>query len=85
MASKSVRESLAKDLLKGLSAKENRETRKALQSTRPHVLFLENLDFINDTIVELKTRGHLPQSVNEVRITQRKNKSSKKYSKTLSR
>ena len=56
MASKSVRESLAKDLLKGLSAKENRETRKALQSTRPHVLFLENLDFINDTIVELKTR-----------------------------
>jgi len=77
MASKSVRDSLAKDLLKSLSAKENRETRKALQSTRPHVLFLEDLNFINDTIKELKTRGHLPQSVQEARITQGKIKAAR--------
>lgn len=81
MASKSVRDNLAKDLLKGLSAKENRETRKALQSTRPHVLFLENLDFINDTIVELKRRGHLPQSVKEAKITQGKIKAARRLAK----
>jgi len=59
MASPYVREKLAKQLLKKISAQQNRNNRNALQGTRPHVLFLENLDFINKTIGQLLSRGHV--------------------------
>ena len=39
-----VRDKLAKGLLKDLSSEENKRTRKQLQKARPQVLFLENLD-----------------------------------------
>ena len=54
-----IRTKLAEALLKDLSSDENKRTRKKLQKARPQVLFLENLNFINDTIKELTTRGHL--------------------------
>lgn len=82
MASPEVRDKLAKKLLKNLSAAENRETRKALQSSRPHVLFLEDLKFINETIAELKKRGHLPKTVKEANITKGKLKQARAIAKT---
>ena len=58
-----VRDRLAKALLKDLSSEENTRTRKQLQRARPQVLFLENLDFINDTIKELTERKHLDEDI----------------------
>jgi hypothetical protein len=58
-----VRDKLAKGLLKDLSSEENKRTRKQLQKARPQVLFLENLDFINDTIKELTKREHLDEDI----------------------
>jgi hypothetical protein len=58
-----VRDKLAKALLKDLSSEENVRTRKQLQKARPQVLFLENLDFINDTIKELTEREHLDEDI----------------------
>ena len=45
-----VRKNLSDALLKDLSSKENKRTRKQLQRARPQLLYLENLDFINETI-----------------------------------
>ena len=58
-----VRDRLAKALLKDLSSEENTRTRKQLQRARPQVLFLENLDFINNTIKELTKREHLDEDI----------------------
>ncbi len=57
-----VRKQLAKGLLKDLSRAENIKTRKKVQAARPQLLFLNNLDFINDTIEELIKRGRLAKS-----------------------
>lgn len=81
MASSDVRDKLAKHLLKSLSAKENRETRKALQSTRPHVLFLQDLKFINETIKILKEKGHIPESVREADIGKKNLKAARELAK----
>ena len=58
-----VRTKLAEALLKDLSSDENKRTRKKLQKARPQVLFLENLNFINDTIKELTEREHLDEDI----------------------
>ena len=65
MASSYVRDKLAKDLLRQLSSAQNKDVRKKLQSARPHVLLLPNLDFINDTIKQMSIRNRL-KNVEEV-------------------
>jgi len=65
MASSYVRDNLAKDLLRQLSSAQNKDVRKKLQSARPHVLLLSNLDFINDTIKQMSIRNRL-KNVEEV-------------------
>ena len=52
-----VRKNLSDALLKDLSSKENERTRKQLQRARPQLLYLENLDFINETIKKLTERA----------------------------
>ena len=64
-----IRKELAEALLKDLSSDENKRTRKKLQKARPQVLFLENLNFINDTIKELGSRGHLDEEINLLKFT----------------
>ena len=64
-----VRKKLSDALLKDLSSKENDRTRKQLQRARPQLLYLENLDFINETIKKLTERGRLKTEVNTVEFT----------------
>jgi hypothetical protein len=64
-----VRKNLSDALLKDLSSKENERTRKQLQRARPQLLYLENLDFINDTIKKLTEKGRLDTEVNTVKFT----------------
>ena len=46
----SVRKKLSSKVLRDLSSKENKKTRKLLQKARPQLLYLEDLDFINEKI-----------------------------------
>lgn len=64
-----VRKNLSDALLKDLSSKENKRTRKQLQGAKPQLLYLENLEFINDTIKELVGRGRIAKSVKTVQFT----------------
>ena len=66
-----VRKQLAKQLLSDLSSKENRKVRKQLQGARPQLLFLEDLEFINDTIRELVERKRIPGTVKTLAFTQK--------------
>lgn len=63
MASASVRDKLAKNLLKKLSAQQNKQSAKTLKSPRPQVLFLEDLQFVEDTVRKVKEKGYVPESV----------------------
>ena len=65
MASSYVRDKLAKDLLRQLSSHQNKKVRRQLQSTRPHVLNLDNLNFINNTIRAMTEKNKL-ENVSEV-------------------
>lgn len=65
----SVRKKLGDALLRDLSSKENKKTRKQISGATPQLLFLENLDFINDTIKELVSRDRIPKSVKTVEFT----------------
>lgn len=65
MASSYVREKLAKDLLRQLSKDQNKKVRAQLQSTRPHILNLDNLNFINSTIKAMSEKNKLT-NVSEV-------------------
>lgn len=63
MASTSVRKNLANNLLRKLSAEQNKVNEKTLKSRRPQVLFLDNLQFVEDTIKKVKEKGYIPESV----------------------
>ena len=56
MSRSNVRKTVADKLLHRLSAEENRKTRKAVQGTRPQLLYLENINFINEAIQEMNNR-----------------------------
>lgn len=58
-----VRKKLTKTLLKDLSSAENRKLRKTLQSAQPHLLILDDLDFINKTVLKLIERGRITKDV----------------------
>lgn len=64
----SVRKKLSSKVLKDLSSKENKKTRKLLQKARPQLLYLEDLDFINETISELVERGRISKDVKLVTL-----------------
>lgn len=66
-----VRKQLARQLLRDLSSKENVKVRKQLQGARPQLLFLEDLEFINDTIRELVERERIPGTVKTLAFTQK--------------
>lgn len=68
MASKSVREKLAKNLLKKLSKEQNEQSAKTLKSSRPQVLFLEDLQFVEDTVRKVKEKKYVPESVKVKKI-----------------
>lgn len=68
MASKSVRDNLAKNLLKKLSKEQNEQSAKTLKSPRPQVLFLEDLQFIEDTVRKVKEKEYVPESVKVKKI-----------------
>lgn len=63
-----VREKLGKELLKDLSAAENKQTRKAVQAARPQLLYLDNLNFINETIEKLVARNRLAKSFQLIKL-----------------
>jgi hypothetical protein len=56
MSRSNVRKTVSDKLLHRLSAEENRKTRKAVQGTRPQLLYLENINFINEAIQEMNNR-----------------------------
>ena len=58
-----VRSKLTKALLKDLSSAENRKLRKTLQKAQPHMLILDDLDFINNTVSKLIERGRITKDV----------------------
>ena len=58
-----VRSKLTKALLKDLSSAENRKLRKSLQKAQPHMLILDDLDFINNTVSKLIERGRITKDV----------------------
>lgn len=64
-----IREQLAKELRKVLTSAENRRMRKAQQRSRPQLLFLENLNFINDVIRELVERGRIRKDFAQIQFT----------------
>ena len=55
----SVRKELAEKVKAHLSSEGVKKSRKTLQKVRPQILFLDNLNFINDTIKELTERKHI--------------------------
>ena len=63
MASSSVRNNLAKNLLKKLSKEQNTQSAQTLKSPRPQLLFLEDLKFVEDTVKKVKEKGYVPESV----------------------
>ena len=65
----SVRKELSDRILKDLSSEETKKTRKKLQGARPQLLFLNNLEFINETITKLIDKGYINQDVKKVRLT----------------
>jgi hypothetical protein len=58
-----VRKQLTDALLKDLSSKENKKLRKTLQSAQPHMLILDDLNFINNTVSKLIERGRITKDV----------------------
>ena len=64
MSSSAVREELAKDLLTLLNKETNEATRAGVTTQKPQLLFLEDLEFINDTIRELIERKHISSRTN---------------------
>ena len=64
----SVRKKLTEALLKDLSSKENRKLRKTLQSAQPHMLILDDLNFINETVSKLIERGRISKDVKVVTL-----------------
>ena len=61
----SVRKELAQGLLKDLGSEENKRTRKALTKAKPQVLFLKNLNFINETIQALAKKGKIRGAITD--------------------
>ena len=68
MASNSVRNNLAKNLLKKLSAEQNNQSAKTLKSPRPQVIFLEDLQFVEDTVRKVIEKGYVPKSVKVIKL-----------------
>jgi hypothetical protein len=64
----SVRKKLTEALLKDLSSKENRKLRKTLQLAQPHMLILDDLNFINETVSKLIERGRISKDVKVVTL-----------------
>jgi len=64
MSSSAVREKLAKDLLTLLNSETNKATRAGVTTQKPQLLFLEDLEFINNTIKELIARKHISARTN---------------------
>ena len=71
MASNSVRNNLAKNLLKKLSAEQNNQSAKTLKSPRPQVIFLEDLQFVEDTVRKVIEKGYVPKSVKVIKLIRR--------------
>ena len=67
MATKSVRDNLAKNLLKTLSKEQNEQSAKRLKSRRPQILFLEDLKFVEELIEKIKVKGYIPKSVRVIK------------------
>lgn len=66
-----VRKRLGDALLRDLSKKENTKTRKQLSGGRPQLLYLENLEFINDIIRILVEKGRIPKSIKVLEFTEK--------------
>ncbi len=64
MSDKNVRKKISKSLLKLLNSETNKATRKRVSKQKPQLLFLEDLEFINDTIRELIERKHISSRTN---------------------
>mgnify|MGYP001180001039 FL=1 len=63
-----VRKELAEKVKAHLSSEGVKKSRATLQKVRPQILFLDNLNFINDTIKELTERKHI-KNVSLVQIS----------------
>tara|TARA_E500000331_G_scaffold115125_1_gene112194 strand:+ start:317 stop:1741 length:1425 start_codon:yes stop_codon:yes gene_type:complete len=59
MAKASIRKNLAEGIKTALNRESNLRQRAALQNSRPQIIFLYDLEFINDTITEMLKRRHL--------------------------
>ena len=59
MSTESVRKNLSDKLLKLFISEETEETRKELES-RPQVVFISDLTWLDMTILEMMSRGHMP-------------------------
>jgi len=66
-----VRKKLSAALLRDLSKKENTKTRKQLSGGRPQLLYLEDLEFINDIIRILVEKKRIPKSIKVIEFTKK--------------
>lgn len=60
MSSPSVRKHLSEELLKFASREENQLIRSAINK-KPQIVFLEDLKWLDDTILEMMAREHMPK------------------------
>lgn len=56
MSRSNVRKTLNEKILRSLRKEENERTRKAIQGTRPQVIYLEDLSFIKDAIADINEK-----------------------------
>ena len=56
MSRANVRKTLNEKILRLLRREENERTRKAIQGTRPHVIYLDDLSFIKDAIADINEK-----------------------------
>ena len=60
MSTPSVRKNLSDKLLKFASKEENKLIRSAINK-KPQIVFLEDLKWLDDTILEMMERKHMPK------------------------
>ena len=77
----SVRKELAEKVKAHLSSEGVKKSRKTLQKVRPQILFLDNLNFINDTIKELTERKHI-KNISLVQLDENKLTRARKIAET---
>lgn len=61
MSNASVKKRMSDQILKAASKKEAELMRASAQTNRPQVVYLQDLKWLDDIILEMMDRGHMPK------------------------